>query len=113
MVRLSMLPLVGVSWVALKLGQTATMALMLLFCMGIFGHFRGGKIFHIYRPISWKNFTSINTVIHIHIKVNSMSIWFYRKDDDGKKSIYTVSFPFEVLLVIIGVMAALLLKCCL
>jgi hypothetical protein len=21
-----------------------------------------GKIFHIYRPISWKNFTSINTV---------------------------------------------------
>ena len=52
-------------------------------------------------------------VIHIHIKVNSMSIWFYRKDDDGKKSIYTVSFPFEVLLVIIGVMAALLLKCCL
>jgi hypothetical protein len=38
-----------------------------------------------------------------------MSIWIYRKGDDGKKSIYTVYIPFEILIVIIGVIAALLI----
>jgi len=35
-----------------------------------------------------------------------MSIWIYRKNDAGKKSIYTVSIPFQLLFVIIGVIAA-------
>jgi len=39
-VRVSLLPVVGVSWVALKLGFVPTMALILLFCMGIVGLFR-------------------------------------------------------------------------
>ena len=39
-VRVSLLPVVGVSWVALKLGFVHTMALILLFCMGIVGLFR-------------------------------------------------------------------------
>lgn len=39
-VRASLLPIVGVSWIVLQLGTVFTMALMLLFCMGIFGFVR-------------------------------------------------------------------------
>ena len=39
-VRISLLPIVGMSWLALKIGFVSTMALMLLFFMGIFGLFR-------------------------------------------------------------------------
>lgn len=37
MVRIILLPVVGVSWVALKLGPTSTMAIMLLFVSGFIG----------------------------------------------------------------------------
>ncbi len=38
-----------------------------------------------------------------------MSIWIYRKNDANKKSIYSVSIPFEILIVIIGIIAMLLI----
>lgn len=37
-----------------------------------------------------------------------MSIWVYRKEKDGKKSIYSISIPFEAILFILGMIAALL-----
>jgi hypothetical protein len=37
MVRISLLPVVGVSWIALKIGPVSTMALMLFFTFGLIG----------------------------------------------------------------------------
>ncbi len=45
MMRWSLLPVVGVSWVAFKIGLVLTMALMLLFCMEIFGLVRARRKF--------------------------------------------------------------------
>ena len=46
MVRISLLPLVGVSWVAVKLGLFPTTVLMLLFGIGLFGLVRVRKKFN-------------------------------------------------------------------
>ena len=35
-----------------------------------------------------------------------MSIWIYRKDKDYKKSIYSISVPFEAILIIFGIIVA-------
>ena len=43
MVRVGLLPFVGVSWVALKVGSTSTMAFMLVFGIGIIGLKESGK----------------------------------------------------------------------
>jgi len=40
MVRISLLPFVGVSWIALKIGSLSTVALMLIFISGFVGLFR-------------------------------------------------------------------------
>jgi len=40
MVRLGLLPLIGVSWLALKIGPVFTMVLMLFFGIGLFGLMR-------------------------------------------------------------------------
>ena len=41
-------------------------------------------------------------------KIKIMSIWFYRKDKKGKSSVYSVTVPFEILIIILGLIAGLL-----
>jgi hypothetical protein len=46
MVRISLLPVVGFSWVALKIGPVSSMALMLFFACGLIGLVRVRKKFN-------------------------------------------------------------------
>jgi hypothetical protein len=46
MVRISLLPVVGVSWIVLKIGTVSTMALMLFFAFGLIGLVRVRKKFN-------------------------------------------------------------------
>jgi len=45
-VRASLLPLIGVSWLALKIGPVSTIALMLFFAYGLIGLIRARKKFN-------------------------------------------------------------------
>jgi hypothetical protein len=46
MVRLGLLPLIGVSWLALKIGPVSTISLMLFFACGLIGLVRVGRKFN-------------------------------------------------------------------
>jgi hypothetical protein len=38
-----------------------------------------------------------------------MSFWIYRKDKEGKSAVYSVNIPIELLIIIIGILAAFIL----